>query len=263
MSDPQPIRFNDGAAYEELMGKWSRLAGEIFLEWVAPPPALTWVDVGCGNGAFSELLASHAHAARINGVDPSEGQLAFARTRHKAGVAEFQIGDAMKLPFDTSSADAAAMALVLFFVPEPAAGVAEMARVVRPGGIVCAYAWDIIGGGFPLEPIQIELRAMGMNPSLPPRPEASRIDVMHGLWSAAGLVEVETREIRVRRLFTNFEEYWQSCTNGPSLKDRVAAMEPAVAADLRERVRQRLEAPTEGAFSAEAWANAVKGRVAG
>ncbi len=52
----QPIRFDDGEAYERGMGVWSRLAGDIFLDWLAPQPGLRWVDIGCGNGAFTELL---------------------------------------------------------------------------------------------------------------------------------------------------------------------------------------------------------------
>ena len=86
------------------------------------------------------------------------------------------------------------MALVIFFVPDPAKGVAEMARVVRPGGTVAAYAWDILGGGFPQEPIWIEMRAMGLTPVNPPSVEASRIDAMRELWRGAGFDAVETRK---------------------------------------------------------------------
>jgi hypothetical protein len=110
------------------------------------------------------------------------------------------------------------MALVIFFVPDPARGVAEMKRVVRPGGMVAAYAWDILGGGFALEPIRIELRAMGLKPVDPPSVDASRLEVMRGLWSGAGLEAVETREISVQRTFSNFEEFWDITVSGaPSL----------------------------------------------
>ena len=67
----------------------------------------------------------------------------------------------MALPFPDDSFDAAVMALVIFFVPDPAKGVAEMVRVVRPDGPVATYAWDMMGGGFPMEPIQAEKRARG------------------------------------------------------------------------------------------------------
>src|SRR3954470_14363042 len=174
MAEPQ-ILFNDGAGYERMMGKWSRLAGEVFLDWLKPPSSLRWIDVGCGNGAFTELLAERCAPAEIQGVDdPSEAQLAFARARHSADIAQFRRGDAMALPFADNSFDAAAMALVIFFVPDPAAGVAEMARVVCPGGTVASYAWDIEGGGFPVEPVLAELRSMGFPPIRPPSSAASR-----------------------------------------------------------------------------------------
>src|SRR6202048_2751618 len=155
MAEPQ-IRFDNGAAYERMMGVWSRLAGEVFLDWLAPGAGLRWIDVGCGNGAFTELIvASHA-PAEVQGIDPSDGQLAYARTRSGAQMAEFRKGDAMALPFPDRSFDVAIMALVIFFVPEPAKGVAEMVRVVAPGGEIAAYAWDIAGGGFPLAALQTE-----------------------------------------------------------------------------------------------------------
>src|SRR3974390_2659214 len=93
------IRFDDGAAYERYMGVWSRRAGEIFLDWLAPPPGLRWLDVGCGNGAFPELIVERCAPAEVQGIDPSQGQLAFARERPAARVAEFLQGDAMALPF--------------------------------------------------------------------------------------------------------------------------------------------------------------------
>lgn len=83
------IRFDDGAAYERYMGKWSQLAGEAFLDWLAPAPGLRWLDVGCGNGAFTEMLAERCAPASVEGIDPSEAQLAYARvfrSRKRAGT---------------------------------------------------------------------------------------------------------------------------------------------------------------------------------
>jgi len=127
------FRFDDGAAYERMMGNWSRLAGEIFLDWLAPLSGLRWIDIGCGNGAFTELLVERCAVAEVQGIDPSEGQLAFARARPAARVAEFRQGDAMALPFSEDRFDVAVMALVIFFVPDPAKGVAEMVRVFLSG----------------------------------------------------------------------------------------------------------------------------------
>ena len=76
-----PNLFADGKAYERLMGRWSRLAGEKFLDWLDAPKNLKWLDVGCGNGAFTEVLIARCSPAAVTGVDPSEGQLAYARGR--------------------------------------------------------------------------------------------------------------------------------------------------------------------------------------
>ena len=92
------IRFNDGAAYERMMGRWSRLAGDIFLDWLKPRAGLRWIDVGCGNGAFTELIVARSAPAEVQGIDPSDGQLAYARTRSGAAMAKFRKGDAMALP---------------------------------------------------------------------------------------------------------------------------------------------------------------------
>lgn len=88
------IRFDDGAAYERYMGTWSQLVGEAFLDWLAPGPGLRWLDVGCGNGAFTETIVERCAPASVDGIDPSDGQLAYARTRPAARVARFQVGDA-------------------------------------------------------------------------------------------------------------------------------------------------------------------------
>ena len=93
------IRYDDGAGYERYMGGWSRLAGEVFLDWLAPRPGLRWIDIGCGNGAFTELLVQRCAPAEVQGIDPSEAQLAFARARPAAHGAAFHQGDAMALPF--------------------------------------------------------------------------------------------------------------------------------------------------------------------
>src|SRR5580704_14182276 len=71
MANP-PIRFNDGGAYERGMGGWSRLVGEVFLDWLAPPSGARWIDVGCGSGAFTELLMQRCAPAEVHGIDPSD-----------------------------------------------------------------------------------------------------------------------------------------------------------------------------------------------
>jgi ubiquinone/menaquinone biosynthesis C-methylase UbiE len=257
----QQIRFNDGAAYERMMGVWSRLAGNVFLDWLASRPGLRWIDVGCGSGAFTELVVERCAPEEVQGIDPSEAQLAFAHARPAARLAQFRRGDAAALPFPDGRFDAAVMALVLFFVPDPAKGVAEMGRVVAPGGTVAAYAWNMLGGGFPGEPIRTEMRAMGLDPPLPPSVGASRIEAMRDLWTGAGLEAVETREITVQRTFADFDDFWTTNLMSGNIGPIIAAMAPADAERLKARVRARLPADAAGRITYAGRANAVKGRV--
>jgi SAM-dependent methyltransferase len=256
-----PIRFIDGIAYERYMGKWSRLVGEAFLDWMAPQSGLRWLDVGCGNGAFTEILIERYAPVSVHGIDPSEAQLAYARTRIVSPVAQFRQGDAMAQPFPDDTFDAAVMPLVIFFVPEPAQGVAEMVRVVSAGGTVSAYAWDMVGGGFPYKALQDEMRELGVAAPVAPSVDASRIDVLRDLWSGAGLEAVETREITVQRTFADFDDYWTTVLGGPSVGPSLAAMASEDVALLQERMRARLPVDVTGRITYSARANAVKGRV--
>ncbi|HVQ35930.1 MAG TPA: class I SAM-dependent methyltransferase [Pyrinomonadaceae bacterium] len=255
------IRFADGTAYERYMGKWSQLAGETFLDWLAPKSGLRWLDVGCGNGAFTEMLVECCEPASVQGIDPSEEQLAYARTRPASRIAQFRQGDAMALPFSDDAFDAAVMPLVIFFVSNPAKGVAEMARVVCPGGTVTAYAWDMEGGGFPYEALHAEMRELGVEVPVPPSPGASRIDALTDLWTGAGLEAVETREITVQRTFADFDDYWTTVFGGPSVGAKLAAMPSEDLALLKGRMRAHLPADATDRISYSARANAVKGRV--
>ena len=254
------IRFDDGQAYEDFMGQWSAKAGHAFLDWLNPTPGMRWVDVGCGNGAFTELLVERCAVRDVLGVDPSEGQLAYARTRLARTHARFERGDAMALPCADASADCAVMALVIFFVPEPARGVAEMARVVRPGGGVCAYAWDILGGGFPYFALQDEMARLGHKPMMPPRVEAAQMAALHSAWTDAGLVDVETHEIAVERTFADFDAFWRAASNGPAIGPRMSTTSPADAQLLKDRLRARLPTAADGRITYGARANAVRGR---
>ena len=254
------IRFDDGAAYERMMGTWSRLVGDVFLDWLKPAPGLKWIDIGCGNGAFTEQIVDRCQPSEVLGVDPSEGQLTFARQRPAARLAKFQQGGAMDLPVAARSFDAATMALVIFFVPDPAKGVAEMVRVVKPGGLVAAYAWDMLGGGFPLEDLRTEMATLGATAPMPPSPEASRLEAMTKLWTDAGLERIETRAITVERKFANFDEYWAiSTSQGSSSNAGLLALGPEKTALLKERVRARLPADSAGRITCSARSNAVKG----
>lgn len=255
----ETIRFDDGASYELMMGRWSLLVGERFLEWIDVPTGARWLDIGCGNGAFTELIVQRCMPSHVQAFDPSPGQLAYARHRLPAAApVTWAESDAMRLPVSDAASDAAVMALVLFFVPEPAVGVAEMCRAVRTDGVVAAYHWDILGGGFPLADIGAEMLKLGTPPRLPPSVSASTLDASAALWKEAGLQQVRTCQITVQRRFDSFDDYWNSAANSNALRPMFEAMPADRRALLKPNVRRRLQAGV-GPLSLSARANAVCG----
>jgi ubiquinone/menaquinone biosynthesis C-methylase UbiE len=167
----------------------------------------------------------------------------------------------MALPFDADRFDAAVMALVLVLVSDPAKGVAEMVRVVRPGGLVASYTWDMLGGGFPLDPIHDELRGLGLVPPRASRSEASGLAELVALWMAAGLKAVETQVITVQRSFDDFEDFWTTNVTASSLSPVIATMASADVQRLKSGVRTRLRAGAEGPITYGSRAHAIRGRV--
>jgi SAM-dependent methyltransferase len=256
--------FSDGEAYERLMGRWSKLAGQQFIAWLAPAQDRHWLDVGCGNGAFTEEVIARCSPATIAAVDPSEGQLAFARTRPGAKRAEFRVADAQALPFDDRRFDIAVMALVISFIPDPAMAVAEMARVVRPGGAVATYMWDFSVGGAPVDPIYRALRAIGIEPPRPLRHAAASRDGLLALWREARLEAIELLPIRIDTVFSGFDDYWDSnaVPAGPQGL-LITSLAPDVREQFRTKLRAELSPGADGRITVPAIANAVKGRVPG
>lgn len=252
-----------GAAYERYMGRWSRLAAERFVTWLDCAGGLRWLDVGCGIGALSAVVATRCRPRTVMGIDRSEGFVASARAAVPAS-AHCIVADAMSLPVHDGTWDIAVSGLTVNFLPEPAAAVAEMARAVRAGGLVAAYVWDYAEGmGF--------LRrfwdaAVEVDPSAAVRDEGRRFPLcrperLAGVWAGAGLVDVRTASIEVPTVFADFADLWEPflAGQGPA-PGYLASLPPAD----RDRVRDVLGAAVprrpDGSVALTARAWAVSGR---
>ncbi len=209
--------FDDGAAYEQMMGRWSALVARPFLDWLQLPAGLDWLDAGCGDGSFTRVLVEAQMPRSVTGVDPAPAQLAFARQRAATATVRFVEGDAQALPMEDRCVDAAVMALVLFFLPDPPQGVRELVRVVKAGGTIAAYHWDLAGGGFPLQPILDAVHAEGYRSQPPPSAWTATLQASEHLWQNAGLSDVQTRQFEVSRAFESF------CTSKQDPEPRCAS----------------------------------------
>jgi SAM-dependent methyltransferase len=191
-------------------------------------------------------------SSSVAAVDPSEPFVAAARARFPE--VDVRIGSAEALPFDTDSFDAACAQLVVHFMEDPVAGLAEMARVTRPGGVVAACVWDFAGGRAPISAFwhaALELRADVHDESS--LAGSNRGDLTR-LLGAAALADVEEREISVEVSHGTFEEWWEPFTLGVgpvgSYMDTID--EPGRAA-LHDRCRELLgDGPIR--MTATAWA---------
>jgi SAM-dependent methyltransferase len=265
MDAPQPADvWASGDAYEPYVGRWSRAVAHQFLAWLAVPPGRRWLDVGCGPGALSEVILQVASPSEVVGVDPSAGYVAYARSHVPDSRARFEIGDARSLPFAAGAFDSVVSGLVLNFVPEPAAAVAEMARVARLGGTVGAYVWDYAGG------MELMRRfwdaAVALDSAARDLDEGQRFgaicrpEILEDLFRGAGLHRVEARAVDVPTRFRDFDDYWTPFLGGqgPAPSYAVSLSEERRAA-LRERIRGDLPIAADGSVSLSARAWAVRG----
>jgi ubiquinone/menaquinone biosynthesis C-methylase UbiE len=254
--------FTDGAAYHQLMRRFTRPAGEVFLNWLALPANLDWIDVGCGTGAFTQLVLDRSAPKRVSAIDPSAEQIAYARTTPAAKRVDFQVGDAQALPFGDTTFDAGTMALVVSFVPDPNKAVAELRRVTQPGGTIGAYMWDFLNQGSPRHRLGEAIKRMGIEVQHMPGYAHSRMEAMEGFFKSAGLADVATRVIEFEVAYDNFDEYWTQQTGMASgAAANIRSMSAANVERLKADLRANLPKDKAGRIAYRVKANAVKGSV--
>lgn len=243
-------------AYDRFMGRFSIPLAEAFVEWALLPEDGRVLDVGCGPGAQLRALLRERPADELVGVDPSRSFLEAARERFP-GV-DVREGRAEALPFEDDAFTATIAGLVVHFLDDAAAGIAEMVRVTEPGGVVGATVWDIAGGRTPYTVFSRALAGSTEDPPQPP-PLGSRPGDLAGLLLDAGCRDVEETAIGVEVGFASFDEWWEPYTLGVS---RPGARLQALPEVERERVRERCRHMLgDGPFRVSAVAWAARGTV--
>jgi ubiquinone/menaquinone biosynthesis C-methylase UbiE len=262
MGAERAIVFDDARAYERFMGRWSRAAGAEFLAWVAPPHGADWLEVGCGTGAFTELVVEACAPAALVATDSMPTQIEYARSQRASPRAEFQVADAQTLPFPDGTFDVIVAALVINFIADRDRALSEMRRVGRPAGIVAGYVWDFAGGGAPNSHLAIGLARIGCQAPTMLGAEASGLDALRLLFGRAGLKHIAAKSIDVTITFPDFGQFWRGQTPSFSpLTRMIAALPAADQVRLMDSVRERLRIASDGTITCSARANAIQARV--
>jgi ubiquinone/menaquinone biosynthesis C-methylase UbiE len=258
------LNFDDGAAYERFMRRWSRAAGAVFLDWIAPPVQARWLDVGCGTGILAELILDACSPAAVSAVDPATAQIDHALRQPAAQRAHFRVADAQALPFETATFDIVVSGLVMNFIPDRLRATAEMRRVARAGGLVAGYVWDFAAELSPSWPLRRAMRQVGADVPQVPGTEDSKLTALHSLFEKAGLEKIAVTPIQVTESFLDFDDFWiaQTSVYGP-VGSVFAEMREAERGRLMQSAREALPVCPDGRIEYSVRANAIKARVPG
>ena len=256
--------WHSGTAYERYMGRWSRLAAQAFLRWLGVAPGRSWLDVGCGTGSLTRLILEQYQPEEIFSIDPSSEFIAYVAQSISDPAVHFRPGLAQALELDAHSLDAVVSGLVLNFVPQPEAAIAEMRRVTRPGGDIGIFVWDYAGGMQMLR--YLWDAALELDPNAREHDEAIRFPIcqagqLEALVRKAGLKEIEAAAIEIKTVFRDFEDYWQPLLGGVGpASGYVMSLNPEDRQKLAEKLRKTLPIEENGSISMLARAWAVKGK---
>jgi len=256
---PVSDTWERGSPYERYIGRWSRQVAPQFLSWLGIAPGRRWLDVGCGTGALCAAIVDACAPSSVSGVEPSAGFRALAAKSLGDRVA-LHDGSAASVPLGDRSVDVTVSGLVLNFVPDLPAALAEMRRVTSPGGTIAAYVWDYAGRmelirwfwdmASELDPKAAELHEGVRFPLCNP-------DALMAEFRKAGLREPKTVPIDVPTDFASFDDYWSPFLGGQGPAPAYAMALPEEARNrLRERLLARMPVASDGSLGliARAWA---------
>jgi SAM-dependent methyltransferase len=266
MQSTQPMdNWQLGDAYERYIGRWSRRVAPLFLEWLAAPAGLRWLDIGCGTGALSSAIIESCRPASLTGVEPSDGFLKLAREALPDRVT-LCAGNAASMPLPDAAVDVAVSGLVLNFVPDLNAAMREVKRVTAHSGHFGAYVWDYAG--------KMELlryfwdAAVALNPDAGKLDEGRRFpmcqpDALLACVKSAGLMQAEVTAIDVSTSFGSFAEYWEPFLGGQGpAPSYVISLNEGERGKLKDRLRNTMPTSASGAINLAARAWAVRAVVA-
>jgi len=206
-----------GSTYEDFMGRWSRQLAPLFVSWLRIPDGVHWLDVGCGTGALTNAICSHAYPASVVGCDPAEPFVEYARGHFRDVRASFVLAGAGSLPGRADGYGSVSSLLALNFFPDPEAALQEMRALTAIQGAVSACVWDY---GYKMEFLRcfwdavaaLDSKARELDEG--ERFPLCRPDALAELFRAGGLRDVRCEPIEILTEFASFEDYWRPLLGG-------------------------------------------------
>lgn len=229
-------------AYDRFMGRYSLQLAPQLAEFAGVRAGQRVLDVGCGPGALTGELVRRVGGEAVTAVDPSATFVTAAKARHPA--VEVLRASAEDLPFDDGVFDAALAQLVVHFMADPVAGLRELARVTRPGGVVAACVWDHAGDRTPLAVFWHGARELDPGVQDESGLAGAREGHLRELLAEAGLKSVEETTLEASVEFSSFDEWWEPFTLGVGPAGAYAeTLDEPARSRLRDRCRQLLTQP--------------------
>jgi SAM-dependent methyltransferase len=262
MSDTQD-GWVAGATYEDFMGRWSRRLAPEFVFWLRIPGEVHWLDVGCGTGALTDAICTHADPASVLGCDPATPFIEYASEHSEDDRASFVVAGAGSLPDRADGYGSVTSLLALNFFPDPEAAVQEMRSVTASEGTVSACVWDYAGRMEFLRrfwdvAVAEDSSAQEFDEGV--RFPICRPEALADLFSGADLVDVSCEAIEIPTEFASFDDYWRPLLagTGPAAA-YVASLDVDRGAALARSLEQVLPRDRDGAIVLAARAWAVRG----
>jgi SAM-dependent methyltransferase len=239
-------------SYDQFMGRYSKVLAPLFADFAGVGSNERLLDVGCGPGALTSELVRRSPASLVAAVDPSPPFI--AATGQRFPDVDVRLASAEDLPFEDSLFDVSLTQLVVHFMTDPAAGLREMGRVTRSGGLVAACVWDHAGGGGPLSLFWAAARSMDPGVHDESDLPGTRQGHLGELFAEAGLTDIFETPLDIAVEHHSFEEWWEPFTLGTGPAGvYTAALEPGRRHELREKCRVMLP-PAPFEITARAWA---------
>jgi SAM-dependent methyltransferase len=264
MSDVRD-KWAAGSTYEDFMGRWSRGLARQFVSWLGLPGGEHWLDVGCGTGALTNAICSHANPASVVGCDPAESFVEYAREHSRDARVSFAVAGVGSLPRRVGDYGSVCSLLAFNFFPDYAAAVEEMRSLTVTQGTVSACVWDYAYG---MEFLRYFWdAATSVDSTAREFDEARRFpicepDALTEVFRSGGLHDIRCNPIEIATTFADFDDYWRPFLGGTGpAPSYLASLDARRRATLSRTLQRTLRRESDGTIALTARAWAVRGTV--